>query len=86
MEPCRIQAKRLLSLGGYRLGRILQEFFARLAPAVDTKVGLGAREISAWVINGLICAVIIVYVVFEVLDAKKRKTGCELLGAEEAGP
>jgi hypothetical protein len=87
MVPNRIQAKRALSLGGYRLGRILQKFFdVRDASAKKKKtMGIGAREIAAWVVDGVIGAAAVVYIVLEVFDARKQRS-CGLLGDEEAGP
>jgi hypothetical protein len=80
MEPCRIQAKRLLSLGGYRLGRILQKFFeARFGNKV-TKKTVNVREICAWVVDIVLGGVCTCYIGIMVLDwYRVRKYSAELL-------
>jgi hypothetical protein len=56
MVPNRGQANRLLSLGGYRLGLILQKFFARgfVGPVEKSGKKFPVREAIAWGVDGLL--------------------------------
>jgi hypothetical protein len=82
LVPSRIAQKRLLSVGGYRLGRMMQRFYEARKDFIDsqmtrlpTSATISGREIAAWVIDAVLGAIVAAYVVVLMTRSKKRDFG-----------